>query len=200
MFSQILKKSNDVGYLGLKKWIALKAANELLKERIAQHPLWVLVWECTLRCNLHCRHCGSDCRAHDIHPDMPREDFLRVLDSISLIVSYTCDGFTGRYEGEIRDQFYHCEAGITIGSILIDGSISACNSIRYNHIQGNIYKDDFIDVWQNRFKKYRDRSWTKKGICADCEMYSFCLGNGMHLYDDDDNLLHCDYYDMKYDK
>ena len=370
MFSQLLKNSNDIGYLGLKKWLALKAASELLKERIHQHPLWTLVWECTLRCNLYCRHCGSDCRAQAVHPDMPSADFFRVLDSIAPYIdptmftvalaggevllrndlheigtgiqkrgypwtfvtngfllndeklaelceiglsavalsfdgppeihndirqnpkawdcavsalhslvnckqlkaydvitcvtpallphlpsfrdfliscgckkwrlasispmgralnqpdlllngrqsrqlfdfivqtrqegkiqtSFTCDGFTGKYEGEIRDHFYHCEAGITVGSILIDGSISACNSIRSNHIQGNIYKDDFMDVWNHRFEKYRDRRWTRKGICANCEMYTFCLGNGMHLYDDNDNLLHCDYYDMKYDK
>ena len=27
----------------------------------AQHRLGYLFWECTLRCNLTCRHCGSDC-------------------------------------------------------------------------------------------------------------------------------------------
>lgn len=111
-------------------------------------------------------------------------------------VSYTCDGFLGKYEGEVRNHFYQCDAGITVGGILIDGSISACTSIRGNHVQGSIYKDDFMDVWENRFIKYRDRGWTKKGICADCEMYAFCRGNGMHLYDDDDNLLHCDYHLM----
>ena len=26
------------------------------------HPLRTLFWECTLRCNMHCRHCGSDCK------------------------------------------------------------------------------------------------------------------------------------------
>ena len=86
MLSQIFKNSDDIGYLGLKKWIALKAASELLKERIHKHPLWMLAWECTLRCNLHCRHCGSDCRAQVVQPDMPAEDFFRVLDSIAPII------------------------------------------------------------------------------------------------------------------
>ena len=45
MFSQLFKTSDDIGHLGLKKWIALKAANELYKERIANHPLWCLIWE-----------------------------------------------------------------------------------------------------------------------------------------------------------
>lgn len=39
-----------------------------------------LFWEMTLRCNLNCRHCGSDCRADATVADMPLEDFLRVLD------------------------------------------------------------------------------------------------------------------------
>ena len=365
--SRILFDNNDIEYLGLKKWLALRAAAELYKERVAEHRLMELFWECTLRCNLNCRHCGSDCVSQARVPDMPAADFFNVLDnsiskkvdprtlliiisggealvrddltdighglkkrgypwgmvtngmlltadklaelreaglcSIALSLdgpepihndirqnpksyeravraldaivrcpgltydvitcatpallphlpefrdfliehgckawrlgtispmgraknmpdilldgaqerqvldfivqtreqgkidtSFTCDGFLGRYEGVVRDHFYQCDAGITTGGILIDGSISACTSIRGNHIQGNIYKDDFMDVWENRFQKYRDRSWTKKGICADCEMYAYCRGNGMHLYDDDDQLLHCDYQEMK---
>ena len=39
-----------------------------------------LFWEMTLRCNLDCRHCGSDCRADAAAKDMPLADFLRVLD------------------------------------------------------------------------------------------------------------------------
>lgn len=41
-----------------------------------------LFWECTLRCNLHCRHCGSDCKVKAGQQDMPLADFLRVLDNI----------------------------------------------------------------------------------------------------------------------
>ena len=43
------------------------------------HPLRQLFWECTLRCNLNCRHCGSDCTASALTPDMPFEDFEKVL-------------------------------------------------------------------------------------------------------------------------
>ena len=32
------------------------------KERLCrEHPLRYLFWEATLRCNLNCLHCGSDC-------------------------------------------------------------------------------------------------------------------------------------------
>ena len=33
-----------------------------------------------MRCNLACRHCGSDCRVDPGVPDMPLADFLKVLD------------------------------------------------------------------------------------------------------------------------
>ena len=49
---------------------------------IRVHELNYLFWECTMRCNLHCRHCGSDCFASSRQPDMPLADFLHALDTI----------------------------------------------------------------------------------------------------------------------
>jgi len=46
------------------------------------HELSYLFWECTTRCNLHCRHCGSDCFSVSVDRDMPAEDFLKALDTI----------------------------------------------------------------------------------------------------------------------
>ena len=99
----------------------------------------------------------------------------------------------GNYEGEVRGNFFCCNAGLSVGSVMADGSISGCTSIRANYSQGNIYRDNFWDVWQNRFQKFRNRAWAKKGKCADCKMWQYCEGNGMHLYDDDENLLLCHY-------
>lgn len=110
-----------------------------------------------------------------------------------LDVSYGCEGFLGNYEAEVRDSFYECSAGISTASILIDGSISGCPSIRSNYKQGNIYKDNFMDVWNNRFQPYRDRSWARQGECADCKLFRYCEGGGMHLHDDDGKLLFCHY-------
>ena len=47
------------------------------------HPLRQLFWECTLRCNMECLHCGSDCRSSKTIADMPLADFLRVLDEVA---------------------------------------------------------------------------------------------------------------------
>lgn len=48
-----------------------------------EHPLEQLFWECTLRCNLSCRHCGSDCAKDLTATEMPLHDFLAVLDEIA---------------------------------------------------------------------------------------------------------------------
>lgn len=349
--------------LGLRKRLALNIFSDLYAATVAEHRLDTLFWECTLRCNLSCRHCGSDCRVDPGVADMPLDDFLRVLDqqvtphvdpsrvmiifsggevlvradleragaevtrrgypwgmvtngmaltqgrlqslldaglrsvSVSLDgferehnyirgnplsferalnavrmvarvdglasdvvtcvtgtlvpqleafrerliaegvrawrlfsifpvgraredaslrmtneefrtmlefirrtrregridVSYACEGFLGGYEAEVRDHFYQCAAGISVASIRVDGSISGCTSIRANYAQGNIYRDDFWDVWQNRFTPFRDRSWAKTGPCTTCKMFRYCLGGGMHLHGDDGELLYCHY-------
>lgn len=352
--------------IGLRKRLGLDLFSNLYADQVARHPLRTLFWECTLRCNLDCIHCGSDCTADPSYRDMPVEDFLRVLDSITphvdphkvLIVfsggevlvrrdlekagravydreypwgmvtngmlldarrfdsllraglhtitvsldgfesdhiyirrhpksyenalralrlitaegsiasdvvtcvtadsfanlpafrdflisegvkswriftifpvgraagnprlqlsgeqfrglmefirqtrregkiglNYACEGFLGGYESQVRDNFYHCSGGVTTGSIRVDGSISGCTSIRAGFDQGNIYRDDFMDVWNNRFEKFRNREWARKDECADCKMFRWCLGGGMHLYDDDSNLLVCHYHKLK---
>jgi radical SAM protein with 4Fe4S-binding SPASM domain len=80
---------------------------------------------------------------------------------------------------------------VNIASVLADGSISACPNLRSNFIQGNIYKDDFMTVWNERFKPHRDRSWTKTGICGDCNLFRYCEGNSLHLRTEKNELLMC---------
>lgn len=347
---------------GFRKRLALELFRSIKRNRAKLHELHTLFWECTLRCNIACRHCGSDCHMSAQQPDMPMEDFLKVIDEMTPYVepnkvmvtftggevlvrkdleacglelyhrgyswgivsngllltrerldsllaaglrtvtisldgfekahnwlrrhpksfeqavnaicmlveekavvwdvvtcvnqqnikdlmlfkdflieigvkkwriftllpvgsasqtpelelsneqftwilqfirycrkegkihlSYGCEGFLGNYEGEVRDQIYQCNAGISTASILADGSISGCPSIRSNFHQGNIYKDRFIDIWNNGFQKFRKREWARKGQCADCDMFRYCEGNGMHLHDDNENLLVCHY-------
>ncbi|MBO4321053.1 MAG: TIGR04133 family radical SAM/SPASM protein [Treponema sp.] len=99
-------------------------------------------------------------------------------------LNYSCEGYLGSYELKVRDFFFFCRAGINVGSVMCDGSISACLSVRAkDFIQGNIYSDDFMDVWNNCYQNMRDRSWTKKGMCAECKSWKWCMGNGLHLYE-----------------
>ncbi len=346
--------------LSLRQRIALTLNHRLVTDRRKEHPLRQLFWECTWRCNLACRHCGSDCKSSSSLPDMPVDDFIKVVDSIlphvdphklnivitggeplvrsdlekagrmlydrelpwgivtnglllsperfkrlrasgihnmtisldgmhdthnwmrcnpesfdkalaairlvagaedvnfdvvscvnrrslpelpllrDLLIdagvsswrlftifpsgraasypefdltkdevtelmdfivatrdegrikaSFCCEGFMAGYEGKIRDNFYECRAGVSVASVLLDGGIGACPSIRSDFRQGNIYSDDFWDVWQNRYEKYRNRSWMKTGPCAHCSFWRHCEGNGMHLRDSSGRLLHC---------
>ncbi len=346
--------------LSLKKRIALELWRRQQAIVREEHPLRKLFWECTLRCDLKCRHCGSDCKMQPERMDMPKEDFLRVLDGIAkktdphqvfviisggeplmrrdieacgraiyekgfpwgmvtnalhltpqrwiglqqagirsmaisldgleeehnwmrgndqsfkmvsraldmlvakgdflfdvvtcvnrrnyqkldeikefligkgvkrwrvftvfpvgraaldpdmrltneefrgvfdyirktreegrIRVDYGCEGFLGNYEGEVRHRLFSCQAGVTVGSVMADGSIAACASIRADYNQGNIYEDDFMDVWENRYHPYRNREWMKTGDCASCKYFRYCQGNGMHLRDGEGNLLFC---------
>ena len=127
-------------------------------------------------------------RAHQNKLTLSSADFKHLFDFIAtekklkeIKLNYGCEGFLGNYEGEVRDNFFFCKAGINIASILIDGSISACPNNRGNFIQGNIYKDSFKEVWENKYKIFRNREWMKTGICADCNLFKYCDGNGMHL-------------------
>ena len=107
---------------------------------------------------------------------------------------YSCEGFLGGYEGIVRDNFFFCRAGVNIGSVLANGGISACPSLRGDYIQGNIYHDSFIDCLNNRFKVMRNRQWMKTGICADCKVYKWCNGNGLHLRDEKTGaVMGCNY-------
>ncbi|MDR2802011.1 MAG: TIGR04133 family radical SAM/SPASM protein [Prevotellaceae bacterium] len=351
----------SVAKLPFRKKLALELFRRYRKNESRLHPLHYIFWECTLRCNLHCLHCGSECKKDAAIKDMPAEDFLRALDELKGLVNphktmivltggealvrkdleeigrqlyvrefpwglvtngmllqeqrlqlllqaglravtvsldgleqshnwlrsdarsyqqafhaiqmlaklpdvrfdvvtcvnwknfgelpqlkellwqtgvkewriftifpigrakaheglqldpesfkalfdfirqtraerkiklnYGCEGFLGNYEGEVRDNLFYCRAGITIASILADGAISACPNLRANFIQGNIYKDNFADAWQNRYHVFRNRSWTKTGDCASCKSYRYCEGNGMHLHDEQTGgLLFC---------
>ena len=352
--------STSADKLSLRKRLGLELFRQMRDNRKKLHPLRQLFWECTLRCNVRCKHCGSDCKSTAGIPDMPAEDFLRVVDSITphvnphevnivitggeplvrddleqaglalyrrgypwgmvtnglylsaarlqsllaaglhaitvsldgfaedhnwlrghpesydramrairmlaaerdvvwdvvtcvnrrnypyleelkdslyeagvrrwrlftifpvgraarypdfqldgkdfrgvmefirrtrkegkIHASYGCEGFLGSYEAEVRDSFYTCNAGISVASVLADGSISACPNIRADYSQGNIYRDDFMDVWENRFRPFRDHSWMKTGPCASCAFFRYCEGNGMHLHDGQGRLLFC---------
>ena len=346
--------------LTLRRRIALDITKKLQDDAIKEHPLRQLFWECTLRCNHHCRHCGSDCKQTALTPDMPMADFAKVLDSVRaatdphkvminvtggeplmrpdleacgrmmyekefpwgmvtngwgltperykrllqsglramtisldgleedhdwmrgvpgsfkrasaaikmvidsgeiafdvvtcvnrrsyphlnelkeyliglglkewrlftvfpvgraaqdpelqltgaeirglmefikstrkegrIMAEFACEGFLGNYEGDVRSHFYMCQAGVSVASVLADGSISACASIRADYHQGNIYKDDFMEVWNTRFQPYRDRSWMYKDDCASCRHWKYCRGNGMHLRDENGKLIQC---------
>ena len=112
-------------------------------------------------------------------------------------VSFSCEAYLGMYERKVRDSYFFCRAGIQVASVLIDGSIAACPNINRSFIQGNIYTDDFLEVWEKRFEIMRNRNWTKTGICADCKAYRNCLGGALHLWDEKkDSIMTCIHHEL----
>ena len=71
---------------GFFKRLRLDHACLQYQKRSGRHVLQQLFWECTLRCNLNCLHCGSDCRATSNIHDMPLGDFLSVLDDVRSVM------------------------------------------------------------------------------------------------------------------
>ncbi len=130
---------------------------------------------------------------------LENNQFRELLDFIAdnykggkIKTSYGCDGFLGEYETKVRDGFFFCKAGVSVGSVLSNGDIGACPNIHRGFVQGNIYKDSFIDVWENRYEIYRDRRKFKTGICENCKEWKNCRGDGMHLHEPDNpNPLVC---------
>lgn len=79
-------------------------------------------------------------------------------------VTFSCEGYLGRYEEKVRDAFS----------------------------QGNIHHDSLWEVWENRFQVFRDRRWTRTGSCATCREWKNCRGGDMHNWHDG-HLLQCHY-------
>ncbi|WP_163322215.1 TIGR04133 family radical SAM/SPASM protein [Draconibacterium mangrovi] len=135
------------------------------------------------------------------NPDLQltNKQFVELMDFIAeqrktknIDVKFSCEGYVGKYESLVRDSSFFCRAGINIGSVLIDGSISACPNIDRSFAQGNIYTDNFYEVWQNKFQPFRNRNWTKTGQCKSCREYKDCQGNGFHnWHGNKQNVLVC---------
>jgi len=126
-------------------------------------------------------------------------EFRQLMDKIEtyrtlgdLPVTYSESGYLGpRHELRVRDHRFFCQAGISVAGIMVNGDMLACPNIDRRFRQGNVYQDSFVDVWENRYEPFRDRSWMKTGRCADCSEWSLCRGNSFHLreFDGDDTRL-----------
>lgn len=105
-------------------------------------------------------------------------------------VTYGCSHFlTYDYEREVRDYYFQCAAGTQVASIMANGDIGACLDIerRPELIQGNAYRDDFIDVWENRFSQFRYDRTDVSTMCRNCEHRCVCMGDSAHTWDYEHN-------------
>jgi radical SAM protein with 4Fe4S-binding SPASM domain len=101
-----------------------------------------------------------------------------------IAMEFSCEGYVPpALDKKIRTEPYFCRAGISIGSVLCDGAISACPNISRELVQGNVRQDKLKDVWEHKFAPFRDRAWMRQGDCVACADWDRCQGNSMHLWD-----------------
>ncbi|MBD3300165.1 MAG: radical SAM protein [Candidatus Moranbacteria bacterium] len=100
-------------------------------------------------------------------------------------ITFGCAHFLGEpFEDEVRSFFFYCQTGIHIGSILHNGDIFVCPNVPREKklIQGNIKKDSFSKIWNNKFKFFRDKNRTACKKCNKCEFWEECLGGSLHTW------------------
>lgn len=141
---------------------------------------------------------NNDLQLSDLQLKQLMDFIAQSRDDKRIDIKFSCESYVGKYEKKVRDSYFFCRAGINIASVLIDGSISACPNINRHFVQGNIYNERFLDIWENRFDIMRNREWTKTGICLHCSDYNNCNGGAMHLWDEKrDCILNCIHYRIK---
>lgn len=105
-------------------------------------------------------------------------------------VTYGCAHFvTYEYERNIRDFYFQCVAGTKVASVMANGNIGACLDIerRKSLVQGNVYKDSLIDVWENKFQFFRQNRAGLSSNCSNCDNKDVCMGDSAHTWDYDNN-------------
>lgn len=118
-------------------------------------------------------------------------NFMKEHQTSSLPVVWSCTHYFGNTENTIdpTGKKFHCYTGIHVASVLSNGDIFGCPNIprRKELIQGNVLKDDFCEVWKNKFEFYRNPNRTKAKQCEDCEYWNYCKGDSFHTFDFETN-------------
>lgn len=119
-------------------------------------------------------------------------DFIKEKREEGLIenVEYGCSHYLDiNLEKELRDTYFICTTGLYVASILSNGDIFVCPDVerRPELIQGNIKTDNFVDVWENKFKIFRTEKRTACDKCTNCESWKYCCGDSFHTWDFDNN-------------
>jgi len=106
-------------------------------------------------------------------------------------VTYGCAHYIpDSFRFYLRDMPYKCGAGEFVASVLSNGDIYSCVDIerRPDLVQGNILKDDFLQVWECGFHQFMGTERVKlSSKCANCGNKKLCNGDSAHTWDYDKN-------------
>lgn len=123
--------------------------------------------------------------------------------SKDLHLTYGCPSFLGLdYEKEVRDYYFFCRTGINVASILYNGDLFVCPNVPRvkTLIQGNIRKDNFKEVWDNKYKEFRTTTRTTCKDCEKCAYWDYCLGGSFHTWNFEENVQNKCVYRMLNEK
>ena len=105
-------------------------------------------------------------------------------------VTFGCSHYLGvADERMVRDHYFLCGAGILTAGVRSSGDICACLDVadRPDLVQGNIRRDDFMDVWLHRFGAFRRDRTADCPRCLACPERTVCGGDSTHTWDFDRN-------------
>ena len=108
--------------------------------------------------------------------------------SCDMEVTFGCSHYLGTgTERMVRDHYFLCGAGIQVAGIRSNGDISACLDVedRRELVQGNIYRDEFWEVWSHGFQAFRRDRTADCEKCRDCSERFLCGGDSTHTWDFD---------------
>lgn len=116
-------------------------------------------------------------------------DFIKKHENAPLPVVWSCTHYFGntKEKHDLTGRKFACFTGIHVGSVFYNGDIGACPNIprRPEFIQGNVLRDDFVDVWKNGFQIFRNPERTRGKSCKDCQYWDYCRGDSFHSFDFD---------------
>lgn len=106
--------------------------------------------------------------------------------SCNMEVTFGCSHYLGDdWERMVRDHYFLCGAGILTASIRSNGDICACLDVenRAELVQGNIRRDNFMEVWRSRFQPFRKDRTAECAKCLACSQRFHCGGDSAHTWD-----------------
>lgn len=127
---------------------------------------------------------------------LDEDDYSKLFSFISELrkkneinVTYGCAHYIpDSFRYNLRDMPYKCGAGEFVASVLCNGDIYSCIDIerRPELVQGNVLKDDFLQVWEKGFKPFKGAERIKKSPkCSNCGNAPICNGDSAHTWDYD---------------
>lgn len=138
---------------------------------MAAPDLTYLFWEATLRCNLHCAHCGSSCEASSPVPELSTGQILGIVDSVAedfdprrIFVSIT--GGEPLLRADLLDVVAHMAAVGLRPSMVTNGTLLTAERARALVAAGMRTVSISVDGFERHHESLRGPGTYRRAIAA----------------------------------